>query len=151
MKKHCQIPIFGQPGSAILLFNHSFLISVHSLFINLGNTTNQVTLLWRDPKEIIWEPNNFYYWWAIHQTKIGLIRVLVHLFDGGALMDVIDSTNILDHNLRGGHLGCYTQGMGKIAWISIDYYCKDKVEFVRKIVMPNRTSVFMYVVSSLES
>jgi len=63
------------------------------------------------------------------------MRMVVYLDTPGRVFLTWDSKNIFDDNLRGGHLGCYSQNIGRVAWIGIELLCKDKVPAVRNIVI----------------
>ncbi|XP_022920799.2 cartilage oligomeric matrix protein [Onthophagus taurus] len=88
-----------------------------------GNTTGQVNLLWKDPKNIGWSARKSYRWFLMHRPRIGLIRL--RIFEGDRM--VSDSGNIFDSTLRGGRLGvlCFSQEM--VIWSDLVYKCNDNV------------------------
>ncbi|GAB6022213.1 hypothetical protein CHUAL_006349 [Chamberlinius hualienensis] len=88
-----------------------------------GNTTNQVTLLWKDPKNIGWKEKVAYRWQLLHRPRIGLIRL--RIYEGEQL--VSDSGNIFDHTLKGGRLGVFCLSQEMIIWSDLVYRCNDDV------------------------
>jgi thrombospondin 2/3/4/5 len=94
-----------------------------------GNTTDQVTLLWKDPKNVGWKERTAYRWHLIHRPKIGLINMKI--FNGKRL--VVDSGNIFDSTLKGGRLGMYVFSQEMIIWSNMVYRCNSEcdVEIVK--------------------
>ncbi|XP_044747031.1 cartilage oligomeric matrix protein [Coccinella septempunctata] len=88
-----------------------------------GNTENEVTLLWKDPKNVGWKSKTSYRWLLIHRPRIGLIRL--RIYEGDKL--ITDSDNIFDSTLQGGRLGvfCFSQEM--IIWSDLVYRCNEQV------------------------
>ncbi|KAK9873867.1 hypothetical protein WA026_002224 [Henosepilachna vigintioctopunctata] len=88
-----------------------------------GNTENEVTLLWKDPKNVGWKSKTSYRWLLLHRPKIGLIRL--RIYEGDKL--ITDSDNIFDSTLQGGRLGvfCFSQEM--IIWSDLVYRCNEHV------------------------
>ncbi|XP_059173537.1 cartilage oligomeric matrix protein-like isoform X2 [Physella acuta] len=86
-----------------------------------GDTSNQVKLLWKDPRNVGWKEKTAYRWELIHRPTRGLIRIL--LFENMNL--VADSKNIYDNTLKGGRLGvfCFSQEM--IIWSNLVYRCNE--------------------------
>ncbi|KAK7501595.1 hypothetical protein BaRGS_00007026 [Batillaria attramentaria] len=88
-----------------------------------GNTTNQVKLLWQDPRNVGWKDKTAYRWELIHRPAYGLLRVL--FFEETEL--VADSGNVYDYDLKGGRLGvfCFSQEM--VIWSDLVYRCNDYI------------------------
>ncbi|RWR99021.1 thrombospondin-4-like protein, partial [Leptotrombidium deliense] len=84
-----------------------------------GNTTNQVTLFWKDPRNVGWKERVPYRWLLIHRPNIDLIRLFI--FEQGRL--VADSGNIFDGTLKGGRLGVYSFSQEAIIWSDLVYRC----------------------------
>ncbi|XP_013162547.1 PREDICTED: cartilage oligomeric matrix protein [Papilio xuthus] len=90
---------------------------------NTESTPDQVTLLWKDPRNVGWREKTAYRWRLLHRPKIGLIRLKV--YENNRL--VADSGNVYDFTLKGGRLGvfCFSQEM--IIWSNLVYRCNDKI------------------------
>ncbi|XP_037081699.1 cartilage oligomeric matrix protein-like isoform X2 [Pollicipes pollicipes] len=88
-----------------------------------GDTFDQVTLLWKDPRNVGWKEKTAYRWLLLHRPQIGLIRL--RIYEGENL--VADSGNIYDNTLKGGRIGvfCFSQEM--IIWSDLVYRCNDDV------------------------
>ncbi|XP_026320880.1 cartilage oligomeric matrix protein [Hyposmocoma kahamanoa] len=90
---------------------------------NTESTQDQVTLLWKDPRNVGWREKTAYRWRLLHRPKIGLIRLKI--YEGSR--QVADSGNVYDFTLKGGRLGvfCFSQEM--IIWSKLEYRCNDKI------------------------
>ncbi|XP_046970166.1 cartilage oligomeric matrix protein isoform X2 [Vanessa cardui] len=90
---------------------------------NTESTPDQVTLLWKDPRNVGWRERTAYRWRLLHRPKIGLIRLKI--YENNRL--VADSGNVYDFTLKGGRLGvfCFSQEM--IIWSNLVYRCNDKI------------------------
>ncbi|XP_063830537.1 cartilage oligomeric matrix protein [Ostrinia nubilalis] len=90
---------------------------------NTESTPDQVTLLWKDPRNVGWREKTAYRWSLLHRPKIGLIRLKI--YENNRL--VADSGNVYDNTLKGGRLGvfCFSQEM--IIWSNLVYRCNDKI------------------------
>ncbi|XP_049876570.1 cartilage oligomeric matrix protein [Pectinophora gossypiella] len=90
---------------------------------NTESTPDQVTLLWKDPRNVGWREKTAYRWRLLHRPKIGLIRLKI--YENNRL--VADSGNVYDFTLNGGRLGvfCFSQEM--IIWSNLVYRCNDKI------------------------
>ncbi|XP_013137391.1 PREDICTED: cartilage oligomeric matrix protein [Papilio polytes] len=90
---------------------------------NTESTPDQVTLLWKDPRNVGWREKTAYRWRLLHRPKIGLIRLKI--YENNRL--VADSGNVYDFTLKGGRLGvfCFSQEM--IIWSNLVYRCNDKI------------------------
>ncbi|KAG6456158.1 hypothetical protein O3G_MSEX009586 [Manduca sexta] len=90
---------------------------------NTTSTPDQVTLLWKDPRNVGWREKTAYRWRLLHRPRIGLIRLKI--YENNRL--VADSGNQYDFTLKGGRLGvfCFSQEM--IIWSNLVYRCNDKI------------------------
>ncbi|KAJ0174279.1 hypothetical protein K1T71_010425 [Dendrolimus kikuchii] len=90
---------------------------------NTESTPDQVTLLWKDPRNVGWREKTAYRWRLLHRPKIGLIRLKI--YENNRF--VADSGNVYDSTLKGGRLGvfCFSQEM--IIWSNLVYRCNDKI------------------------
>ncbi|CAH0401170.1 unnamed protein product [Chilo suppressalis] len=90
---------------------------------NTDSTPDQVTLLWKDPRNVGWHEKTAYRWRLLHRPKIGLIRLKI--YENTRL--VADSGNVYDATIKGGRLGvfCFSQEM--IIWSNLVYRCNDKI------------------------
>jgi thrombospondin 2/3/4/5 len=88
-----------------------------------GNTTDEVTLLWSDPKNVGWRQKTAYRWHLIHRPKIGLINMKI--FNGKRL--VADSGNVFDSTLKGGRLGMYVFSQEMTIWSNMAYRCNGEI------------------------
>ncbi|CAB3257252.1 unnamed protein product [Arctia plantaginis] len=90
---------------------------------NTESTPDQVTLLWKDPRNVGWREKTAYRWRLLHRPKIGLIRLKI--YENNRL--VSDSGNVYDFTIKGGRLGvfCFSQEM--IIWSNLIYRCNDKI------------------------
>ncbi|KAG7301287.1 hypothetical protein JYU34_014209 [Plutella xylostella] len=115
----------AEPGIQLKLVNSKTgpgKILRNSLW-NTETTNDQVTLLWKDPRNVGWREKTAYRWRLLHRPKIGLIRL--RIYEGNRL--VADSGNIYDGTIKGGRLGvfCFSQEM--IIWSNLVYRCNDKI------------------------
>lgn len=101
---------------------------------NTESTPDQVTLLWKDPRNVGWREKAAYRWRLLHRPKIGLIRLKI--YENNRL--VADSGNVYDSTLKGGRLGvfCFSQEM--IIWSNLIYRCNDKIPANIVAELPNR-------------
>ncbi|XP_050674582.1 cartilage oligomeric matrix protein isoform X1 [Leptidea sinapis] len=101
---------------------------------NTESTPDQVTLLWKDPRNVGWREKTAYRWRLLHRPKIGLIRLKI--YENNRL--VADSGNVYDYTLKGGRLGvfCFSQEM--IIWSNLVYRCNDKIPSNIVSELPNR-------------
>jgi thrombospondin 2/3/4/5 len=88
-----------------------------------GNTTNQVTLLWIDPKNVGWKIRTAYRWHLIHRPNIGLINMRI----SEGKKTIVDSGNIYDSTLKGGRLGMYVFSQENIIWSNLVYKCNGEI------------------------
>ncbi|XP_018496596.2 cartilage oligomeric matrix protein [Galendromus occidentalis] len=88
-----------------------------------GNTTNQVHLLWKDPRNVGWKEKVAYRWLLLHRPNIGLMRL--RIFEGQNM--VADSGNILDGTLKGGRLGVFCFSQENIIWSDLVYRCNEAI------------------------
>ncbi|XP_078740467.1 thrombospondin-3-like isoform X1 [Lampetra fluviatilis] len=90
---------------------------------NTGDTGDQVTLLWKDPRNVGWKDKTSYRWHLAHRPQVGYIRV--KLYEGPVL--VADSGVIIDTTMRGGRLGVFCFSQENIIWSNLRYRCNDTV------------------------
>ncbi|KAK7933574.1 hypothetical protein WMY93_004470 [Mugilogobius chulae] len=83
-----------------------------------GDTTDQVRLLWKDPRNVGWKDKVSYRWFLQHRPQVGYIRA--RFFEGSNL--VADTGVIIDTSMRGGRLGvfCFSQETSSDT-IPVDY------------------------------
>lgn len=125
---------YAEPGIQIKLVDSSTgpgEILRNSLW-HTGNTTDQVKLLWKDPKNVGWREKTAYRFYLIHRPKIGLINM--RIFNGKKL--VVDSGNIIDTTLKGGRLGMYVFSQEMIIWSNLIYKCNGM-----NCLLVNRSSI----------
>ncbi|XP_020362668.1 thrombospondin-3b [Oncorhynchus kisutch] len=97
-----------------------------------GDTPGEVTLLWKDARNVGWRDKTSYRWHLSHRPQVGYIRV--RLYEGMTL--VADSGVVVDTSMRGGRLGVFCFSQEQIIWSNLGYRCNDTVpedyEFYRK-------------------
>lgn len=84
-------------------------------------TPDEVTLLWKDARNIGWNRRVAYRWKLIHRPKLGLIRF--YIYEGTALL--ADSGNIFNGELKGGRLGVYCFSQQNVTWSNLVSKCND--------------------------
>ncbi|KAM9852022.1 thrombospondin-3a [Aulostomus maculatus] len=88
-----------------------------------GDTPGEVTLLWKDPRNVGWKDKTSYRWQLSHRPQVGYIRV--RLFEG---MDMVaDSGVVIDTSMRGGRLGVFCFSQENIIWSNLRYKCDDSI------------------------
>uniref|UniRef100_A0A667XY01 Thrombospondin 3b n=1 Tax=Myripristis murdjan TaxID=586833 RepID=A0A667XY01_9TELE len=99
-----------------------------------GDTAGEVTLLWKDPRNVGWRDRTSYRWHLSHRPHVGYIRV--RLYEGTTL--VADSGVVIDSSMKGGRLGVFCFSQEQIIWSNLGYRCNDTVpedyEFYRKTI-----------------
>ncbi|XP_072904312.1 thrombospondin-4a [Hemitrygon akajei] len=88
-----------------------------------GDTTDQVRLLWKDPRDVGWKDKVSYRWFLQHRPQIGYIRA--RFYEGSDL--VADSGVTIDTTMRGGRLGVFCFSQENIIWSNLKYRCNDTV------------------------
>ncbi|KAM6931101.1 thrombospondin-4a [Xenentodon cancila] len=88
-----------------------------------GNTTNQVRLLWKDPRNVGWKDKVSYRWFLQHRPQVGYIRA--RFYEGSKL--VADTGVIIDTSMRGGRLGVFCFSQENIIWSNLKYRCNDTI------------------------
>lgn len=104
-----------------------------------GNTTDEVKLLWSDPKNVGWRQKTAYRWHLIHRPKIGLINMKI--FNGKKL--VADSGIIFDSTLKGGRLGMYVFSQEMTIWSNMVYRCNG--EKLKRVILLKKIRVNIHV------
>ncbi|KAJ8963401.1 hypothetical protein NQ318_018880 [Aromia moschata] len=88
-----------------------------------GNTPDQVTLLWQDPRHTGWKSKTPYRWSLIHRPSIGLIRL--RIYDRSNI--TLDTGNIFDSTHQGGRLGLLAFSQEKVTYSNLQYRCNDNL------------------------
>uniref|UniRef100_A0A8C0FR86 Thrombospondin 4 n=1 Tax=Bubo bubo TaxID=30461 RepID=A0A8C0FR86_BUBBB len=88
-----------------------------------GDTSDQVRLLWKDPRNVGWKDKVSYRWFLQHRPQIGYIRA--RFYEGSDL--VADSGVTIDTTMRGGRLGVFCFSQENIIWSNLKYRCNGKV------------------------
>uniref|UniRef100_UPI00398F299C thrombospondin-4-like n=1 Tax=Pristiophorus japonicus TaxID=55135 RepID=UPI00398F299C len=88
-----------------------------------GDTTDQVRLLWKDPRDVGWKDKVSYRWFLQHRPQVGYIRA--RFYEGSDL--VADSGVTIDTTMRGGRLGVFCFSQENIIWSNLKYRCNDTV------------------------
>lgn len=88
-----------------------------------GNTTDQVRLLWKDPRNVGWKDKVSYRWFLQHRPQVGYIRA--RFYEGSKL--VADTGVIIDTSMRGGRLGVFCFSQENIIWSNLKYRCNDTI------------------------
>lgn len=88
-----------------------------------GDTTDQVRLLWKDPRDVGWKDKVSYRWFLQHRPQIGYIRA--QFYEGSDL--VADSGVTIDSTMRGGRLGVFCFSQENIIWSNLKYRCNDTI------------------------
>ncbi|XP_069505420.1 cartilage oligomeric matrix protein isoform X2 [Ambystoma mexicanum] len=88
-----------------------------------GDTSNQVKLLWKDPRNVGWKDKTSYRWFLQHRPQVGYIRA--RFFEGAEV--VADTGVILDTTMRGGRLGVFCFSQENIIWSNLRYRCNDTI------------------------
>uniref|UniRef100_A0A493T6C0 Thrombospondin-4 n=2 Tax=Anas platyrhynchos TaxID=8839 RepID=A0A493T6C0_ANAPP len=84
-----------------------------------GDTSDQVRLLWKDPRNVGWKDKVSYRWFLQHRPQIGYIRA--RFYEGSDL--VADSGVTIDTTMRGGRLGVFCFSQENIIWSNLKYRC----------------------------
>ncbi|KAK7124768.1 hypothetical protein R3I94_018977 [Phoxinus phoxinus] len=88
-----------------------------------GDTSGEVTLLWKDPRNVGWQDRTSYRWHLTHRPQVGYIRL--RLYEGTAL--VADSGVVIDTTMRGGRLGVFCFSQENVIWSNLGYRCNDSI------------------------
>nr|XP_033785604.1 thrombospondin-4 [Geotrypetes seraphini] len=88
-----------------------------------GDTTDQVRLLWKDPRNVGWKDKISYRWFLEHRPQVGYIRA--RFYEGPKL--VADSGVTVDTTMRGGRLGVFCFSQENIIWSNLRYRCNDTI------------------------
>ncbi|XP_053557332.1 thrombospondin-4 [Bombina bombina] len=88
-----------------------------------GDTTDQVRLLWKDPRNVGWKDKVSYRWFLQHRPQVGYIRA--RFYEGSDL--VADSGVTVDTTMRGGRLGVFCFSQENIIWSNLKYRCNDTI------------------------
>ncbi|XP_046875057.1 thrombospondin-3b-like isoform X3 [Hypomesus transpacificus] len=88
-----------------------------------GDTPGEVTLLWKDPRNVGWRDKTSYRWHLNHRPQVGYIRV--RLYEGMTL--VADSGVVIDTSMKGGRLGAFCFSQEQVIWSNLGYRCNDTV------------------------
>ncbi|XP_039614306.1 thrombospondin-4a [Polypterus senegalus] len=88
-----------------------------------GDTSDQVRLLWKDPRNVGWKDKVSYRWFLQHRPQVGYIRA--RFYEGTEL--VADSGVTIDTTMRGGRLGVFCFSQENIIWSNLKYRCNDTI------------------------
>uniref|UniRef100_A0A8C2THC0 Cartilage oligomeric matrix protein n=1 Tax=Coturnix japonica TaxID=93934 RepID=A0A8C2THC0_COTJA len=88
-----------------------------------GDTTDQVKLLWKDPRNVGWKDKTSYRWFLQHRPQVGYIRA--RFYEGPEV--VADTGVVLDTTMRGGRLGVFCFSQENIIWSNLRYRCNDTI------------------------
>uniref|UniRef100_A0A8D0CE37 Thrombospondin 3 n=1 Tax=Scleropages formosus TaxID=113540 RepID=A0A8D0CE37_SCLFO len=88
---------------------------------NTGDTPGEVSLLWKDPRNVGWKDKTSYRWHLSHRPQVGYMRV--KLYEGPDM--VADSGVVIDTSMRGGRLGVFCFSQENIIWSNLRYRCND--------------------------
>ncbi|KAK1176504.1 thrombospondin-4-like isoform X2 [Acipenser oxyrinchus oxyrinchus] len=88
-----------------------------------GDSTDQVRLLWKDPRNVGWKDKVSYRWFLQHRPQVGYIRA--RFYEGSEL--VADSGVTIDTTMRGGRLGVFCFSQENIIWSNLKYRCNDTI------------------------
>ncbi|KAM4616945.1 thrombospondin-4a [Polymixia lowei] len=88
-----------------------------------GDTSDQVRLLWKDPRNVGWKDKVSYRWYLQHRPQVGYIRA--RFYEGSTL--VADSGVTIDTSMRGGRLGVFCFSQENIIWSNLKYRCNDTI------------------------
>uniref|UniRef100_H3A0V4 Cartilage oligomeric matrix protein n=1 Tax=Latimeria chalumnae TaxID=7897 RepID=H3A0V4_LATCH len=88
-----------------------------------GDTSDQVKLLWKDPRNVGWKDKTSYRWFLQHRPQVGYIRA--RFYEGSVL--VADTGIIIDTTMRGGRLGVFCFSQENIIWANLRYRCNDTI------------------------
>ncbi|KAJ8405617.1 hypothetical protein AAFF_G00315970 [Aldrovandia affinis] len=88
-----------------------------------GDTSDQVRLLWKDPRNVGWKDKVSYRWYLQHRPQVGYIRA--QFYEGPKL--VADSGVTIDTTMRGGRLGVFCFSQENIIWSNLKYRCNDTI------------------------
>uniref|UniRef100_A0A8B9UUU2 Thrombospondin 4 n=1 Tax=Anas zonorhyncha TaxID=75864 RepID=A0A8B9UUU2_9AVES len=95
-----------------------------------GDTSDQVRLLWKDPRNVGWKDKVSYRWFLQHRPQIGYIRA--RFYEGSDL--VADSGVTIDTTMRGGRLGVFCFSQENIIWSNLKYRCNGNFSpFLREL------------------
>uniref|UniRef100_A0A8C2TKN3 Cartilage oligomeric matrix protein n=1 Tax=Coturnix japonica TaxID=93934 RepID=A0A8C2TKN3_COTJA len=89
-----------------------------------GDTTDQVKLLWKDPRNVGWKDKTSYRWFLQHRPQVGYIRA--RFYEGPEV--VADTGVVLDTTMRGGRLGVFCFSQENIIWSNLRYRCNAPAE-----------------------
>ncbi|XP_055332011.1 cartilage oligomeric matrix protein-like isoform X2 [Paramacrobiotus metropolitanus] len=131
-------PAAAEPGIQLKLVNSQTGPGqmLRNALWHTGNTTNEVVLLWKDPRNIGWKEKTAYRWELVHRPRMDLIRV--RFFEGTEM--VADSGNIYDSTLRGGRLGVYCFSQESVIWSDLIYRCNENMPSFSGLNIPFKTS-----------
>lgn len=123
-----------------------------------GDTTEQVRLLWKDPRNVGWKDKVSYRWFLQNRPQVGYIRynqthtntqrhsrqrhstwtdqvvilcvwTRARFFEGSNL--VADTGVIIDTSMRGGRLGVFCFSQENIIWSNLKYRCNGECSQVK--------------------
>jgi len=87
-----------------------------------GNTTNEATLLWKDPKGRGWQDYKGYRWQLVYLPSKSSMRLRIwHKYN----KQLMDSGEIKDPDIGGGKLGLMSFSQENVIWSAVSARCLD--------------------------
>lgn len=96
--------------------------SLRNALWHTGNTTNEATLLWKDPKGRGWQDKTAYRWQLVYLPSKSSMRLRIwHKYN----KVMMDSGEIKDFDIGSGKLGLMSFSQIKVIWSAVSARCLD--------------------------